>query len=113
MKKLIITITSVALCSVSSIHAGGGHNGFLETAAKYDRQAAEARAAGKHEAARLLERMAEIKRQAAAGRVKSWDEYFQLANQLKNQNSWPKNHSKNHHKQKKGIKKYDQNIFSV
>ena len=106
MKNKVTVITLLILCAAPSLFAGGGQNGFLQTAAKYDRQAAEARSAGKHDAARILSRMADIKRAAAAGKLKNWDEYHQLAGQLKQAMGWAKHGAIDKSKEKKGIKKY-------
>jgi len=77
-KTLQFIITGALLLLPIAAHAD-----FNKAAAEYENKAKAASKAGHHDQARIYERMADIKRTAAAGKLKNWDEYHKLAGKLK------------------------------
>jgi len=96
-------------------HAKKGHakkkdhgGGFNSAAERYAKQAAEARAAGNAADAQIYDRLAQIKRDAAAhrgGKPFDWGEYHKLAGQLSGKQGHKKQHDKKHHDKKAHDKK--------
>ena len=76
-------------------------NGFVDAATGYDNKAAEAKANGNPADAMIYSKLANIKRMAAKGELKNWDEYHKLSGQL----SGHKKHAKNGNAKKKMEKK--------
>jgi len=102
IKKAALVLSIATLTSTTALaNGGGGGNGFVNAAKQYEEKANKARANGNNEAARIYTRMAEIKRTAAAGKLKNWDEYHKLSAQLKDAMGWDKGAKKHADKKSK------------
>lgn len=113
MKKTLSTIGFSLFILTQSLLAGddckSGECGFSKAAKNYDQKAQAAAKNGKHEAAAIYTRMADIKRAAAEGKVKNWDEYHKLSGQLGEAMGWNKGgkcEDKKCDKKKKGFSDY-------
>lgn len=78
----------------------------LQAAIAYEIKAAMAKELGNESDAKIYARLAEIKRSAAKGELKNWDEYHELSAQLSDHKAADKQVAHKDHKGKKG---YDKN----
>lgn len=77
------------------------NKGFLDAATGYDKKAAEATASGNKSDAMIYSKLANIKRAAAKGELKNWDEYRKLQSQLSGHKKHADKHAKDGNASKK------------
>ena len=112
MKKLLrYSLFAFAISSSSLFAEGDGNKDWAEKAAqKYEQKAKNARDGGNEAAAKIYDRMAQIKRDAGSaskrGEKFSWDEYHKLEGEL---NALKGGHDKKHAWKDKGHEKKDHN----
>ncbi len=89
MKLFITLFLSLVLCNASFAEASSnGGDGFRDTAAKYQEKAKKYDDSGKHDIARLYERMAKIKLDAASKADQGdwddidWSEYHEIEGKI-------------------------------
>jgi hypothetical protein len=98
-------------------HGKKPQGGVSDAATGYDKKAAEAAASGNQSDAMIYRRIANIKRMAAKGELKNWDEYHKLSAQLSNHKKHANKHAKggdaSKNKGKKGQAKPQDNFLKV